>query len=357
MNETGRVNTPPSSTRDRACLPRVPLGSLVGASRYGHTVTALLCLLIWSVSPGQTLAQPEPQTRVYRAAPHQAQWHAFEGRSGCHLAHEISGIGTALISYRHTDGRHFLSFFTLTPPRTQSEGDLYISEPSWRSDRRNHIERLMVHPHQRTLRFSNRTTNRLIGALHRGLEPQFTYPSSFSNQQVKVALTPAAFQNAHRHFIECIDRYERVDAGTATRGRVIPGRTGEALADSEGGAWEGSLPRLPRGPEENVYFATESSDLTRDAIDAIRQFVRKLEGNPHWGIVIVTGYADTRGSPRANEELARQRATRVRNELERLGIPEQRINIKARLLGTGGEKEEGAYELANNRRVELRTAL
>ncbi|BAU57503.1 OmpA/MotB domain protein precursor [Halorhodospira halochloris] len=320
------------------------------------THLSLIGLIALALLNGKALAQPEPQTQVHRASPHHAQWHTFEGRSGCHLVHEIASVGTALISYRHTDGRQFLSFFARTPPRSQHEGDLYISEPSWGSDRRSHIERLMVHPHQRTLRFSNRTTNRLLDALRQGLEPQFNYPSAHSDQEVKVALTPAAFQNAHRHYIECIDRHERVDAGTASRGAVIPGRTGEAMADSGGGVWEGSLPRLPRGPRADIYFATASDDLTRDAINEIRDFVRDLEDNPHWGVVLSIGYADTRGSPQANEQLARERAQRVRDELVRLGIPERRINIEARLLESD-ELEEDTYELAKNRRVELRTAL
>lgn len=313
-------------------------------------------LLFALAAAGGAYAQPEPHTQVYRATPHQAQWHTFEGRSGCHLAHEITGVGTALISYRHTDGRQFLSFFTRTPPRTRSEGDLYISEPVWGGDRQTHVERLRVHSDQRTLRFSSRTTNRLLDALRQGLEPQFQYTSGHSEQTVKIALTPAAFQNAHRHFIACIDRHERIDAGTATRGAVIPGRTGEAMADSEDTTWEGNLPRLPRGPRENIYFATGSSDLTRNALNQVRNFVRDLEDNPHWGVVLVVGYADTRGSQQANEQLAQQRAVSVRNELSRLGIPVERINIEARLI-EADEREQDTYELAANRRVELRTAL
>ena len=356
MNDLGHANSSTKADQSQSDKIFTALGKLPGLAEAPLIKATILGLTAFTLATGQALARPEPQTQLHRASLHQAQWHTFEGRSGCHMAHEISGVGTALISYRHTDGRQFLSFFTHTPPRSPREGDLYISEPNWGSDRRTHVERLRVHPHQRTLRFSNRTTNRLLDALRQGLEPQFKYASGHSDQDIQVALTPAAFQNAHRHFIECIDRHERIDAGTATRGAVIPGRTGEALADSEEGVWEGDLPRLPRGPQTEIYFASESNDLTRAAIDKIHRFARDLEDNPHWGVVLAIGYADTRGSLQANEQLARERASRVRNELVRLGIPEKRINIKARLL-ENDSREQSTYELAKNRRVELRTAL
>jgi len=293
--------------------------------------------------------------QTHRMDPHGAQWHAFEGRSGCHMAHEIPGKGVALISYRH-DSRQYLSFFTNRPPREEIEGDLYIGQPAWGGDRRRHVESVRLHPEERTLRFSRQTTQRLLDALRDGREPQIRYEAAYSGDLVEIGLTPAAFQRALGHYRECIARHERVDAGTATRGQVIPGRTGEPMADSDGPTWEGELPRLPRGPRTEVYFATGSDDLTRNALDEIRRFVRAVEDNPHWGVVLSIGYADTRGSPEVNEQLAEARAAAVRDELVHLGLPEDRIEIEARLIDED-EMEQDIHELAGNRRVELRTAL
>ncbi|MBK1733949.1 hypothetical protein CKO15_01360 [Halorhodospira abdelmalekii] len=329
----------------------------VAAILAGGVSLALLPLALLALPVAALAGHPDLERLVHRATPHEARWHAFEGRSGCHMVHEVRGAGTAIVTYRHDNARRFLSFFAHQPPRQLREGDLYIGEPIWRGDRRHHVERLRVHPEPRTLRFSSRTTDQLLDALRSGLEPRFRYAGGFGNQQIEIALTPASFQHAHHHFIDCIDRHERVDAGTATRGLVIPGRTGEALADSAADAtWEGDLPRLPRGPRTEVFFATASADLTHDAINSIRGFVRDLEDNPHWGVVLSIGYADTRGAPEANEALARQRASRVRDELIRMGIPQGRIEVEARLLDPEN-REEDTLELAKNRRVELRTAL
>lgn len=298
-------------------------------------------------------------SQVYRNDPHRAQWHAFEGRSGCHLVHELPQAGVALISYRHADGRQYLSFFARRPPRKELEGTLYIAPPPWGGGGRQRVEPLRVHPSPRTVRFSRQTTQRLLEALRNGREPQIRYTPSYSDRPVTIALTPAAFRPAHRQYLGCIDRQERVDAGVATRGAIIPGRTGEPLADAGGSGptWEGNLPRLPRGPQTEVYFATGSAALTRDALERIREFIRHLEGNPHWGVVLATGYADARGEPEINQRLARARARAVRDELIRGGVPEERIEIEARLHEGSGAEAGSALELAEQRRVELRTAL
>ncbi len=302
-------------------------------------------------------AHASDSSRVHRSDTHRAQWHAFEGRSGCHLVHELPQAGVALISYRHADSRQYLSFFARRPPRQELEGTLYIAPPPWGGGERQRVEPLRVHPSSRTFRFSRRTTQRLLEALRSGREPQIRYTPSYSDRPVTIALTPAAFGPAHRQYLACIDRQERVDAGVATRGAVIPGRTGEPVADADGSTWEGNLPRLPRGPQTEVYFATGSAALTRDALERIREFIRHLEGNPHWGVVLATGYADGRGDSEANQRLARARAQAVRDELIRGGIPEERIEIEGHLPAEDSEEAGSALELAEQRRVELRTAL
>lgn len=308
-----------------------------------------------AVLAGLVVAGAAQAQQTHRLDPHQAQWHAFEGRSGCHIAHEIPGQGVALITRRNEGGLH-VSFFAHHPPRSEAEGELYIAQPAWGGPERARVEPVRIHPDARTVRFSQRTSQRLLEALRDGREPRIRYEPPHSGEPVEIGLTPAAFQYALEQHRECIDRHQRVDAGTATRGAVIPGRTGEPTADRDPPAWEGDLPRLPRPPRAEVYFATGSDDLTRDAIESVRAFVREVEDNPHWGVILSIGYADTRGAPEANEALAQARAESVRDELIHLGIPADRIEIEARLLDPEQE-EQDIRELAENRRVELRVAL
>lgn len=316
--------------------------------RWSTGLTAALILML-----GVTAVDAQTS---YRATPHEARWIHFEGRTGCHLIHELPGHALALLSHR-TDGREIISLFFRHPPRSVQPGDLYLANPPWAGERRSHIEPVRLHPHERTVRFSQRTTRRIIDGLREGREPLIRYPNWYSDETIHVALTPAQFQGAFRAYGNCVDRQQRTDLGTATRGAVIPGATGEALADAEaGGEWEGDLPRLPHGPRTEVYFASGSAGLTRDGLDRIRSFVRDLEDNPHWGVVLSIGYADSRGDLEINRDLARERAERVRDELVRMGVREDRIEVETRVTPQQ-EPEPDALSLAENRRVELRTAL
>lgn len=297
----------------------------------------------------------EAQTN-YRASPHEARWTHFQGYAGCHVVHDLPGQATFLLT-RRADGREIVSLFFRRPPREVQSGDLYLANPPWARERRRHVERVRIHPHERTVRFSQRTSRQIVDGLREGLEPLVRYDSWYSDDTFEVSVTPAHFQKAFRQYSECVDRQHRVDLGTATRGSVIPGATGERLADAgEAPDWEGNLPRMPRGPQQDVYFASGSAGLTRDSLQRIRDFVRALEDNPHWGVVLSIGYADSRGDPELNEQVAMQRAEAVRDELVRMGVPEGRIEVDAR-VNPDAVPETDTLGLANNRRVELRTAL
>ena len=324
-----------------------------------RTVPFRALLLLAAAGGALLAAAPRADAQqVYRADFHTAQWHAFEGRSGCHLIHEVPGKGVALLSHR-TDRRQFISFFANSPPREELTGDLYIANAEWRPERRSHVEPIRLHPDARTARFSQRTTFRIVDALRNGRAPLIRYRNWYSDDAVEIGLTPAHFNAAYRNYLGCINRRDRVDASTATRGAVIPGRIGDPTADADpdADARQPQLPRLPPGPSADIYFATGSAGLTLDAMERIRLFARELADNPHWGIVLSIGYADTRGDEALNEQLARQRAVNVRDQLVRKGIPESRIEVETRVLARETFMEADATELARNRRVELRTAL
>ncbi len=342
-----------------ACRP--PSVPPFPADNTGMNIRTSLQTLLLLTAVGGALLAAAPRAdaqQVFRADWHTAQWHAFEGRSGCHLVHEVPGKGVALLSHR-ADRRQIISFFASHPPREELRGDLYIANAQWGAERRDHVEPVRVHPDDRTLRFSQRTTHRIVDALRNGRQPLIRYNNWYSDDAVEVGLTPAMFTAAYRNYLECIDRRDRIDVATATRGAVIPGSYGDPMADADADTErrQPRLPRLPAGPRQDIYFATGSSGLTLDSMERIQEFARDLDENPHWGIVLTIGYADTRGDETLNEELARRRAERVRDELVRMGIPQSRIEVETRVLTQDAFLEAGPEELARNRRVELRTAL
>jgi membrane fusion protein, multidrug efflux system len=93
-------------------------------------------------------------------------------------------------------------------------------------------------------------------------------------------------------------------------------------------------------PMSAIRFAPGSSTLDADAVRAVRQAASSLMGIGT--AITVTGYTDTSGNRAANVELAKRRATAVRDALIRAGIEEKRIRLVAPVDVTGSGSAERA---------------
>jgi outer membrane protein OmpA-like peptidoglycan-associated protein len=93
------------------------------------------------------------------------------------------------------------------------------------------------------------------------------------------------------------------------------------------------------------YFESGKTDLAGGAADALVDVVKGVAGGK---TAVVSGYHDATGDPAANEELAKQRAFKVRDTLKSIGVPDDKIVLKKPevLTGTGPNAEA--------RRVEVR---
>ncbi len=95
----------------------------------------------------------------------------------------------------------------------------------------------------------------------------------------------------------------------------------------------------------SVYFPVGQATLDSDAQRALRGAAAAYAGI---GTKIrITGYADRTGNAAANVELAKKRATAVRDELVTLGVEPRRIELVAPVSVTGGANDREA------RRVDL----
>ena len=97
-----------------------------------------------------------------------------------------------------------------------------------------------------------------------------------------------------------------------------------------------------------VYFAKGDASLDTTAIKTVRSMAAAMMGIGT--SMTLTGYADRAGARDANVELAKQRATAVRNALVGAGIQPERIRLKAPVEVTG----EGSDDKA--RRVDISMA-
>ena len=112
----------------------------------------------------------------------------------------------------------------------------------------------------------------------------------------------------------------------------------------------GSLPDRPKS--FLVYFLEGTDEFTEESGVEFGKILSELRerGAPD---VLVIGHTDRVGNLKYNDRLSLQRAERVRGELTRLGIPEQRVRIAGRgerepLVATDDEIAE-----PRNRRVEI----
>lgn len=114
---------------------------------------------------------------------------------------------------------------------------------------------------------------------------------------------------------------------------------------------------LKKGEVPKIYFAKNSSFLTEESAEILRQIVVKMKTSPYVNIM-VDSYTDSRASERYNLKLSRKRADGVKKFLIRKGISSKRIKAVGRgesnLLNHCGNDVECSEELhAKNRRTEF----
>jgi outer membrane protein OmpA-like peptidoglycan-associated protein len=95
----------------------------------------------------------------------------------------------------------------------------------------------------------------------------------------------------------------------------------------------------------NFYFATGSADLAPGAAEALATVIKGIEGGRK---AVISGFHDTTGDPKINEELAKLRAQTVRDVLVGLGVSADKVDLLKPAIGTGSGNN------AEARRVEVK---
>ena len=109
---------------------------------------------------------------------------------------------------------------------------------------------------------------------------------------------------------------------------------------------EAAAPTRPPGATMIVNFASGKAALDAEAIRLLEGFAPSMKAgtNP----IDVTGFADRTGNPAANVDLAKRRASAVRDALVGMGIPAERVRLKQPrdVTGPGSEAEARRVELS-----------
>ena len=99
-------------------------------------------------------------------------------------------------------------------------------------------------------------------------------------------------------------------------------------------------------PAAKVLFDTGRADVGAEGQAAVRAVADYLKA--HAGAKVqLSGFTDTTGDAAVNEELAKQRAVAVRVVLVRIGVPEDKVELKKPEVTTG------SGDNAEARRVEV----
>ena len=99
---------------------------------------------------------------------------------------------------------------------------------------------------------------------------------------------------------------------------------------------------------QKVYFAFGSTTLSDSARQVLREIARRLQPLSFEELVIY-GFADSLGTPAQNRRMARKRAESVRNFLQQLGIPANKMRIDVQ-----NPVDRQVTNIAEARRVEFR---
>jgi hypothetical protein len=106
------------------------------------------------------------------------------------------------------------------------------------------------------------------------------------------------------------------------------------------------LPAPAALPLANYYFEVDQSELPVAREGSLESVIEYLKANPT-AVATVSGFHDPTGDAAHNEELAKNRATTVRDAMMAAGVPESQIDMVKPIVTTGGG------DLAEARRVEV----
>jgi outer membrane protein OmpA-like peptidoglycan-associated protein len=102
----------------------------------------------------------------------------------------------------------------------------------------------------------------------------------------------------------------------------------------------------------DVLFATDKASLTPNGMSTLRKLADVMAQNPN-RTVLVEGFTDSTGSSTYNQELSQRRANAVATALGQLGVPRDRIAMRAYGEAFPVAPNDTAGNRQLNRRVEI----
>jgi len=102
----------------------------------------------------------------------------------------------------------------------------------------------------------------------------------------------------------------------------------------------------------DVLFATDQATLNPSGTSTLRKLADVMTQNPN-RTVLVEGFTDSTGSASYNQDLSQRRANAVATALTQMGVPRDRISMKAYGQAFPVASNDNASGRQQNRRVEI----
>lgn len=242
----------------------------------------------------------------------ESRWYLTDSPHTCTLTQEIPRLGRAVF-YRDSDDSLRFALLTRLGPHKSGYARVVSIAPPWlHSQRSLELGRVRVQPGNAPIRQGANLAKRLFIELEKGRSIRFHYQDwTDGTDLVQVTLPAIRFQDATAQFSAC-----------------------------------GSRKPSP----VTVYFATDSDELTQSAIVALDTGIPRFTNFPQAATMLVSGYADPRGSRTHNHALAKRRAERVGRYLIDGGISAERIQTRVDVSPSSDLPGDG-LSLAQGRRV------
>ena len=316
--------------------------------------------------------------RVYLAQIDRAQWRVSISEQACHLSHQIPFFGSVQIT-QGGPSSPTLTIVTDNPPVEGGIAELISRYPAhWQDSRDTLLQTTRIHPDTRVFRFSQFAARRILSELEQGRIVALRFSSWWHEGTAEVAISNVGFRHALEQHLDCVMalREQPLQQAPAPLDPLVEMGYQEIpfSGDDENGDDEAAQDSLPaattmqnpqttdedpqptelQGPNQHVIlFDAATADLAPSARASLRALADSLRNDPSWNTVTATAYSDTSGTMRHNQELAQRRAEAVRNYLAQVGIPSNRIQMRAFVATLAPEHDFSGDEAPLNRRVVL----
>ncbi|ENM5935219.1 OmpA family protein [Vibrio mimicus] len=182
-----------------------------------------------------------------------------------------------------------------------------------------------------------RNISHVLTSINEGKWMMLSLKGSNSSADQTITIPTVNIQEALQSFLSCHDRLLLRNQSTLQREQ---------------------LPKMPfldtRDREVVIYFAFGQRTLSNEQKMRLRALYRYIVEDSRVNTVLVDGYTDNVGPSVTNLTISRQRAELIAKELNRLGLAEEKVEVRAHGLRYPVASNDTAAGQAKNRRVTLR---